>query len=142
MYLINAFWDELVSEVIANPEMYVNNRQSLGGLVERFSDRWKSPLSKFEVIYAVDHLAVGQEPITLLGVEFFAPTDEALTEKAIPKSEIANWSKNGGTIYSGYCQVEAASRDIAFEAGREQLERAINLLRGVSPIRTVWKNCY
>ena len=129
MYLINAFWDELVSEVIANPEIYVNNRQSLGGLVERFSDRWKRPLSKFEVIYAVDHLAVGQEPITLLDVEFFVPTDETMVERHIPKSEIEGWNDEEGTLTLAVARVEAASRDIAFQAGRERLERAINLLR-------------
>ena len=129
MFLVNAFWDELVSVVIANPEIYVNNRQSLGGLVERFSDRWKRPLSKFEVIYAVDHLAVGPEPITLLDVEFFVPTDETIVERHIPKSEIDGWSDEEGTLTLAVARVEAASRDIAFQAGRERLERAINLLR-------------
>ena len=129
MYLINAFWDELICPVTGNPKIYLKSPRVLSDLIDQFSHRWKQPLSEYEVIYSVDYLAIGQEPIILDQVEFFAPTDETLTERAIPKSEIANWSKKGRTITLAITKVEAASRDIAFEAGREQLERAINLLR-------------
>ena len=129
MLLVNAFWDELVCEVAANPHVYLEGPQALADLIDQFGDRWKKPLSEFEVIYSIDYLAVGQEPITLLGVEFFAPTDEALAERAIPKAEVARWSKGEGTLTLAVVRVEAASSTTAFEAGKDQMVGALTLMR-------------
>ena len=89
--LLNAFWDELVCEVTANSQMYLERPEVLDELIDRFGHCWKKPLSEFEVVYSIDYLAVGQEAITLLGVEFFAPTDEALAQRAIPSRLLKNY---------------------------------------------------
>ena len=115
--LLNAFWDELVCEVSASPKIYLEQPEILDDLIDRFGCCWKRPLSQFEVTYSIDHLAVGQAPITLLGVEFFAPTNDALAERAIPQSEVARWSKHERTHTLAVTRVEAAASDIAFEAG-------------------------
>ena len=127
--LLNAFWDELVCEVAANPQEYLEWPEALGNLVDQFSDRWTKPLSAFEVIYSIDYLAIGQEPITLLGVEFFAPTDDALAQRAVPKAEVARWSKRGRSFTLAAAGVEAASSAIAFEAGKTQVIDAVNLMQ-------------
>ena len=124
-----AFGDELVCEVSANPQMYLEGPAVLDDLIDRFGDCWKKPLSEFEVTYSIDFLAVGQEPITLLGVEFFAPTDEALAQRDIPKAEVARWSKREGTFTLAVARVAAASISIAFEAGRGQVVGAVDLMR-------------
>ena len=127
--LLIAFWDELACEVTANPHMYLEKPQALAYLVDQFGDNWKKPLSEFEVIYAIDYLDVGHEPTTLDGVEFFAPTDETLAAKSIPKSEITQWMKRGKTLTLSTVRVEAASNTIAFEAGRNRVANAITLMR-------------
>lgn len=132
--ILNAFWDELVCEVSANPQMYLEQPEALDDLIDRFGNCWKQPLSEFEVIYSIDYLAVGQEPITLLGVEFFAPTDEALAQRDIPESEVARWIKGGRTHTLAVVRASAATIDIAFEAGRDQVVDAITLMK-VSALR-------
>ena len=127
--ILNAFWDELICEVTANPQGFLEQPETLDDLINQFGDYWKKPLSEFEVIYSVDHLAVGQEPITLLGVEFFAPTDDALTERSIPESLVAKWSKDERTCTLAAARVEAAAIDIAFDAGRDQVVNAITLMK-------------
>ena len=127
--LVNAFWDDLVCEVTANPRIYLEDPLASINLVDEFGDYWKKPLSKFDVIYAIDYLAMGEKPIVLLNVEFFAPTDEALAERGIPKSEIARWSKREGILTLTAARVEAATSAIAFEAGRGQLVEAIILMK-------------
>ena len=132
--VLNAFWDELVCEVSANSQEYLDRPETLDDLIDRFGDCWKRPLSEFEVIYSVDYLAVGQEPITLLGVEFFAPTDEALALRAIPESEVARWNKGERTHTLAVVKASAATIDIAFEAGKDQVIDAIALMK-VSALR-------
>ena len=132
--ILNAFWDELVCEVSANSQMYLERLESLDDLIDRFGDCWKKPLSEFEVIYSIDYLAVGQEPITLLGIEFFAPTDEALAQRGIPESEVARWNKDERTHTLAVVRASAATIDIAFEAGRDQVVDAIALMK-VSALR-------
>ena len=132
--VFNAFWDELVCEVSANPQTYFERPQALDDLIDRFGNYWKKPLLEFEVIYSIDFLAVGQEPITLHGVEFFAPTDEALAQKGIPTSEVGRWVREERTHTLAVVRVSAAAIDIAFEAGRDQVVEAIALMK-VSALR-------
>ena len=127
--LLNAFWDELVCEVTANAQVFLEQPEAVDDLIDQFGDSWKKPLSEFEVIYSVDHLEVGQEPFTLLGVEFLAPTDDALVERAIPRCEVATWSKDECPHTLVIARVEAAAIDIAFEAGRDQVVDAITLMK-------------
>ena len=68
--VVNAFWDELVCEVVVNPKIYLEGPNGLDDVVDKFGEFWKKPLSEFEVTYWIDYLDVGQEPITLFGVEF------------------------------------------------------------------------
>ena len=130
--LVNAFWDDLVCEVVANPEITLAGPNGLFDLVDKFGDCWKKPLSEFEVIYGIDYLAVGQEPITLLGVEFFAPTEEALSQRDISKDEVAKWSDEEGTHTLAVINVEAASITIAYEAGMDQVVNAVTLLKAAA----------
>ena len=134
MDVLNAFWDELVCEVSANAQMYLEQPEALDDLIDRFGNCWKKPLCEFEVIYSIDHLAVGREPVTLLGVEFFAPTDEALAQRDIPESVVARWNKSGWTHTLAVVRASAATIDIAFEAGRDQVVDAIALMK-VSALR-------
>lgn len=127
--LVNALWDELVCEVAANPEKYLEDPEMLEFLVDEFGDRWKKPLTEFEVVFAIDWLAIGQEPISLLDVEFFAPSDEALETRAIPKSEVAKWSKGKGTLTLAATRVEAASDYAARAVGSERVANALSLMR-------------
>ena len=127
--ILNAFWDELVCEVSANPQMYLERPEVLDDLINRFGDCWKKPLSEFEVTYSIDYLSLGREPITLLGVEFFAPTDEALAQRGIPKLEVARWSKREGASTLAVARIEAVSSSMAFEAGRGQVVDAITLMK-------------
>ena len=126
--VVNAVWDELVCEVVANPKMYLEGTTGLDDVVNKFGECWKKPLSEFEVTYWIDYLDVGQEPITLWGVEFFAPTDEALAQRDIPKDYVTSWSEDG-TLTLAVVRVEAASSAIASEAGRDQLDNAVTLLK-------------
>ena len=130
--LVNAFWDDLVCEVVANPEITFEGPNGVYDLVDKFGDCWKEPLSEFEVIYGIDYLAVGQEPITLLGVEFFAPTEEALSQRDISKDEVAKWSDEEGTLTLAVINVEAASITIASEAGMDQVVNAVTLLKAAA----------
>ena len=41
--ILNAFWDELVCEVSANSQMYLERPEALDGLIDRFGDCWKKP---------------------------------------------------------------------------------------------------
>ena len=132
--ILNAFWDELVCEVSANSQMYLERPEALDDLIDKFGDCWKTPLSEFEVIYSIDFLAIGQEPITLLGIEFFAPTDEALAQRNIPESEVARWNKGERTHTLAVVRASAATIEIAFEAGRDQVVDAITLMK-VSALR-------
>ena len=127
--LLPAFWDELICEVAANPQEFLEQPETLDHLVNAFGDYWKKPLSEFEVIYSIDHLAVGQEPITLLGVEFFAPTDDALAERAIPETVANLRGKDGRTRTLAATKVQAAAINIAFDAGMEQVVNAITLMK-------------
>ena len=128
-WLINAFWDELVCEVSAKPEAYLKKSQALADLVNQFGERWKPSLSEFHIVYAIEYLAIGQEPITLLGVEFFAPTDKALLERNIPKTEVARWNKREGILSLAAVSVMASSGTTASETGRIQIGDALNLMR-------------
>ena len=127
--LLPAFWDELVCEVAANPQGFLEQPETLDNLINQFAAHWKKPLSEFEVIYSIDHLAIGQEPITLLGVEFFAPADDALAERAIPEGVANRWSKDGRTRTLAAAKVEAAAIEMAFDAGMEQVVNAITLMK-------------
>ena len=135
--VLNAYWDELVCEVVANPNIHLEGPNGLDDLINKFGDSWKKPLFEFEVIYGIDDLAIGAEPIALFGVEFFAPTDEALSQRDISKAskdEVMRWSKEEGVLTLAVVRVEAASRTIAFEAGRDQVVNAVTLLK-VSALR-------
>ncbi|MCY4652627.1 MAG: HEPN domain-containing protein [Dehalococcoidia bacterium] len=129
MALINAFWDDLVYEVSANSQTYLNRPGALDELVQKFSETWKKPLSEFEVLYSVDCLALGEETISLLGVEFFSPTDEALAQRAIPKADVAKWNKETESLTLAITRVEAASSNLAFDSGRDKVADAIALMR-------------
>ena len=128
--LINAFWDDLVCEAAANPDLYLGEAQALGELVDQFGDRWKRPLAKYEAVYGIDYLEVGQDPITLLGVEFFAPRDGALAERRI---SVPDWWKlsdgEEGTFTLASVDVEAADSTTAVETGRRQVADAVTLMR-------------
>ena len=132
--VLNAFWDELVCEVSASPESYLERPDALDDLVDRFGNRWKKPLSEYEVMYSIDYLDVGQEPIALVGVEFFAPTDEALAQRNISKSEVARWSKSERNQTFAVVRTLAASIDIAFQAGLDRVVDAVSLMK-VSALR-------
>ena len=126
--VVNAFWDELVCEVATNPEMYRCGTSDLDNIVDEFGGSWKKPLFDFEVTYGINYLEVGRDPITMFGVEFFAPTDEALAQRGLPKVDVAGWSE-AGTLTLAAVKVRAASSTIAFEAGRSQVEDAMTLLK-------------
>ena len=130
--LLPAFWDELICEVSANPQGFLEQPETLDDLINQFGDYWKKPLPEFEVIYSIDHLAVGQEPITLLGVEFFAPTNEALAERAIPEEVANRWSKDGRTHTLAAAKVRAAAINIASDTGRDQVANAITLMKAAA----------
>ena len=138
--ILNAFWDELVCEVSANPQMYLERPEALDDLIDRFGNCWKKPLSEFEVVYSIDYLAVGQEPITLLGVEFFAPTDEALAQRDIPESEVARWNKGERTHTLAVVRASAATIDIAFEAGGDQVHNPPLFKRHISALEPPWRH--
>ena len=131
--VVNAFWDELVCEVVVNPNIYLEGTTGLDDVVNKFGECWKKPLSKFEVTYWIDYLNVGQEPITLLGVEFFAPTDEALAQRDMSKDDVTRWSEDG-TLTLAVVRIKSASSATAFEAGMDQVENAVTLLK-VSALR-------
>lgn len=131
--LINAFWDDLVCEAAANSDVYLGQPQAVGDLVDRFGDRRKRPLAKYEAAYGIDYLDVGQAPITLLGVEFFSASGEALAERRISKPEWWKWSAGEeGTFTLASVEVEAASDTTAVETGRRQVVDAIALMRGAA----------
>ena len=132
--LINAFWDELICEVAAYPQMYFERPDSVAGLVDQFGDRWKKPLSEFEVIYAINFLAIGQEPISVLEVEFLPPTAEVMAQRAIPRVEDWVWSNEESHLTMAFARVEAADSTLAFEAGKGRVIDAISLMR-VSALR-------
>lgn len=119
--LVNAYWDELIAEVSANSGIYSESPDSLAGLVDQFGKRWKTPLHRFEIIYAISNLKLGGKTIRLLGVEFFSPTHNALVERSIPKSEIERWADDDGFLTLASVEADAASALIAHEAGRDQL---------------------
>ena len=81
------------------------------------------------MVYSIDCLALGEETISLLGVEFFSPTDEALAQRAIPKADVAMWNKETGSLTLAITRVEAASSSLAFDSGRDKVANAIALMR-------------
>ena len=126
--LVNAFWDDLVCEAAANSDVYLAQPQTLGDLVDRFGDRWKRPLARFEAVYSIDNLVVGEDPILLHGVEFFAPSDEGLAERRISK-----WRDGKeGTFTLASVDVEAADSTTAVETGRRQVIDAVALMRAAA----------
>ena len=127
--IITAFWDDLVCEVVTRPEMYPEDSSALEGLVDQFGSRWKTPLFEFEVTYAVDYLAVGPEPITLRGVEFFSPTDESLAQRNISDAEFIARGREEGTFSLAVARVRAAGAHLVFEAGKQQVVDALALMK-------------
>ena len=128
-----AVWDELFCTVAGDPRTYLEQPGALSALIDEFGERWKTPLSDFEVVYSIDHLAIGPEPIILNGVKFFEPTDDALTNLAIVedlKDQVASWSKEAGTLTLAITQIEAASSTTSFESGRGPVSEALTLMRG------------
>ena len=128
-FLVNAFWDEIVCEVTANHPKYSNGSRATFDLIQDFGDRWKPPLDEFHVIYDISNLKMGNTPISLDGVEFFAATNEALTERSIRKSDLASWRKEVKNLTLASVRVNASSNATAFETGKEQVADAINLLK-------------
>ena len=129
MFLINAFWNELVCEVNANCKKYHRAPRALEELVDNFGDAWKKPLSRFEVAYSINNLQLGGEPIALLGVEFFAPTDDALARRELPKERIGWLNPENETISLAFVKFEAAPTANLFQAGKDQVIDALNVLR-------------
>lgn len=129
MKLVNAFWSELVCEAATNAHLYIREAPTSSDLIDEFGDRWKKPLSKFEVIYSLDYLKVGAKHITFHGVEFFTPTDTAIAERAIPKSAIDRWSKYVDFLTLAIVRVDASSSSTAFETGRERVVDALSLMK-------------
>ena len=131
--LVYAFWDDLVCEAAANPHLYLEQPQAPVDLVDQFGDRWKGPLAKYEAVYGIDYLEVGQHPITLLGVEFFAPSDGALAKRRI---SVPDWWElsdgEEGTFTLARVEVEAAFDTAAVEEGRRRVVDAIALMRGAA----------
>lgn len=133
MDIAMAVWNELFCTVAGDPRMYIDEPGALSALIDQFGERWKTPLSKFEVVYSIDYLAIGPEPIILNGVRFFEPTDDALTNLAIVgavKDEVAKWPKEPGTLTLAVTRVEAASSTTSFESGRGPVSEAVTLMRG------------
>ena len=127
--ILNAFWDDLVCEVNANGRVYIQEPQALAMLVDEFGILWKQPLSEHEMLYSIDHLAVGQDPIILSGVEFFEPTDQALVQRGIPRAEVAGWGSSDGTSTMARVRVHAASCTTASRVGRDQVTEAVTFMR-------------
>ncbi len=127
--LVNAFWDELICQTVADHQLYFDGSKATFDLIKAFGNRWKTPLSKFEVIYSLDYLRIGESPITILGVEFFTPSDADITERAIPKSAVDRWRKHVNTLTLAVVKVDASSSNTAFETGKEQLVDALVLLK-------------
>ena len=127
--LVNAYWDDLISEVSTNSRIYSESPHSLAGLVDQFGKRWKTPLHRFEIIYSINNLQLDGKTIRLLGVEFFSPAHNSLVERSIPKSEIERWADDDGFLTLASVEADASSALIAHEAGRDQLNRAVILMR-------------
>ena len=129
--LARAFWDDLLCEAAANSDVYLDQAQALGDLVDDFGDRWKRRLAKHEAVYGIDYLDVGRDPITLLGVEFFSPSDGALAERGISVPDCWKLSDGEkGTFTLARVDVQAADSTTAVETGRRQVVEAITLMRG------------
>ena len=129
--LVRAFWDDLLCEAAANSDVYLDQAQALGDLVDDFGDRWKRRLAKHEAVYGIDYLDVGRDPITLLGVEFFSPSDGALAERGISVPDCWKLSDGEkGTFTLARVDVQAADSTTAVETGRRQVVEAITLMRG------------
>lgn len=127
-----AVWDELFCMVAGDPRRFIEEPDALSALIDEFGERWKAPLSDFEVVYSIDYLAIGPEPIILNGVKFFEPTDDALANLAIVgvvKEEFASWSKEAGTLTLAITRVEASSGTTSFEAGQGLVSDAVTLMR-------------
>ncbi|MCY4438134.1 MAG: HEPN domain-containing protein [Chloroflexi bacterium] len=125
--LLNAFWDELVCEIDTDPGMYLDSPQTLTGLVNRFGDCWKKPLLEFEVMYSIDNMDVGAKPVTVLGVEFFTATKEALAEDIWGSERVEEWIENEMALAA--VKVEAASSSTAYWVGTTQVDNALAVMR-------------
>ena len=136
--LVNAFWDELVCEVVTNRDSYINDQQTVISLIDKFGQIWKPPLHNFIVAYAICYLDLGSDIIILNGVRFLPLDDAGISEADIPRSTAERWSKRDGCLAFAITEVTAASSDLAFPAGKDQVDDAIALmrasaLRGLSP---------
>lgn len=127
--LVNAFWNELVCEAAANNQTFCDDYRVSFDLIKDFGNQWKKPLSEFEAIYSLSYLKVGKTPITLHGVEFFVPNDEALVDRHIREPEVASWSEEVKSLTLARVRVSASSSTTAFETGKEQVVNALNLLK-------------
>ena len=127
--LMNAFWEQLVCEVDANPQDYLDTPQALADLVDKFGEALKKPLYEFEVICSIENLEIGENPITIIGVEFFSPTDLTVAKRILPKSDFARWLKKEGSRTLSIVVVEAASGDTAVNVARDRVARALRLLQ-------------
>lgn len=127
MLLVNAFWNELVCEVTYNNQIYYKDSQATSDLIREFGNRWKKPLSEFEVIYSLAYLNIGESPITLHGVEFLPPNIETVTGREIPK--LASCREEIKNLSWARVRVRASSGTTAYETGKEQVVNALNLLK-------------
>ncbi len=128
VFLLNSFWDDLVCVVASSAAKYLDAPEALESLVAQFGGRWKPALQEYKVVYAVKYLAVGPEPAVIGDVEFFPPTDGALAERSISKELVSNWLGEEDIVSLAVTTIMATEKTI-FEAGRETIVEALELLR-------------
>ena len=127
--LMNAFWEELVCEVDANPQAYLDVPQQLPNLVEKFGEAWKKPLHEFEVFCSIENMKIGEIPIAIHGVEFFSPNDVMVAERSLPKPEIARWLEKEHSETLSVVTVKAASGGTAINVAKDRVTNALRLLQ-------------
>ena len=130
--ILLALW-ALLRKVVSNSEEFLVE-DALVQLVNEFGVRWKPPLKEFEVVYPVENINIGTDPIMVGGVTFRLPEEGFAATWGITSAWAQAETENSKTRLLASIRVHSADHSRASETGIQPVLDAIEVLR-ISALR-------
>lgn len=125
--ILFALW-ELLRHVVSNSEEFLLE-DSLNQLIVEFGGKWKPPLKVFKVVYPVENLNIGANPITIGSVTFRLPEEDFAATWGISSPWAQAEVEKSETRSLASIRVESADHSKASETGIQPVLDAIEVLR-------------
>ena len=125
--VIERLW-ALFTQILSDGVTFAN-RSNLNKRLEEFGRNLKSPLSEYEVAYAIEFMDIGSDSISIGPVMFVEPTKTPSVEWATETDWWDVGSSDKGLISAACIRTAGTDHGRASESGLQQVSDAIDVIR-------------